>query len=132
MLRIAVVLLALGIIGWSAAAGAHGKATERYIPIGQSPDSGRYTVLGTLTAIEPAARAVHIDRDGAALTVSVTDATGIWLDRSKLKVTNLTLRLDQLTPGRRVEVRCGGNRCGTHIVAEWIKVEGAAGDMASR
>jgi hypothetical protein len=52
-LRIAAVLIALGIMGWSAAAGAHGKATERDIPIGQSPDSGRYTVLGRLAASSP-------------------------------------------------------------------------------
>src|SRR5687767_1905592 len=89
----------------------HGKATERYIPIGHSPDSGRYTLQGTLDAVDGKARAIRIRAGTARHTILITDDTALWLDRSKLEMTNLLLRFDQLAVGTHVEARCANSAC---------------------
>ena len=97
---------------------AHGqKATERYIPLGQSPGvSKKYTYLGTIEAIAPAKRTIS----AGGRTVMITDATRIWLDRSQLKQTALVGSISDLKQGQTVEIKYDDPA--RPKVAEWIKV----------
>ena len=115
---LAAVLLAL-----SCPPGAFGqKATEQFIPIGQSPGlSEQYTYRGSLEAVDAASRTVTVE----GRSVQVTDATRIWLDRSASRQSNLAAGFDALQPGREVEI---------HYVdieqrerAAWIKIAPAGG-----
>jgi hypothetical protein len=97
---------------------AHGqKAVERYIPIGQSPGiSNRYSYIGVIEAVDPQQRTVT----AGGHAVQVTGETHIWLDRSLLKLTNLTGSFNDLQKGRTVEIYTGTAQS---QVAEWVKVQ---------
>ena len=101
---------------------AHGQnQTERYIPIGQSPGvSGKSTWIGTVEATDPKARTITVAAADGRYTVTVTERTRIWLDRSQLKQTALGGSYGDLRPGRRVEVKYGDAK--GERIAEWIKV----------
>ena len=100
------------------------KATEMYVPIGQSVGlSGRHTLIGRIAAADAASRSLRLD--GGATTpagVRVDERTVIWLDRSGLRQPNSYGSYADLQPGRRIEVKFVGNdrAAGT---AEWIKVD---------
>ncbi len=96
-------------------------ATERYIPIGQSPGlSQRYTYTGKIKKQDQKARAVVVSDGGERRAVSVTPATKIWLDRSKRGRETRDGSFEDCRKGRRVEIKyADANR----QVAEWIKVE---------
>jgi len=102
---------------------AHGqKATERYIPIGQSPGlSGKYTSIGLITEVNARAHTITIADPAGARTVKITDKTHIWLDRSKLKRSNVSGPFTDLQKGRRVEVKYADPE--RRQIAEWVKVE---------
>lgn len=102
---------------------AHGqKATERYIPIGQSPGiSGKYSSIGALSNVDARTRLITIADAAGPKTVKITDTTRIWLDRSKMKQSSLTGKFSDLVKGRRVEVKY--QHPGDAKIAEWVKVE---------
>ena len=104
---------------------AHGqKSTEQYIPIGQSPGlSGKYSSIGSIADVNARARTITITIPDSAgpKVVQITDTTRIWLDRSKLKKSNISGKFADLVKGRRVEVMVGYPD--RRDVAEWIKVE---------
>jgi hypothetical protein len=102
---------------------AHGqKATEQFIPIGQSPGvSQKYTSIGAIAAVDAGARTVTIADPAGRRTVRVTDKTRIWLDRTKLKQSNLSGSFADLQTGRRAEVKYEDPA--RRDVAEWVKVE---------
>lgn len=102
---------------------AHGqKQTERFIPLGQSPGlSGKSTIIGKIEKTDPTRRAVVIAGANQNYTVTLTERTRIWLDRSKLKMTALTGSYADLQVGRRIEVKY--EDLDRKQVAEWIKVE---------
>jgi len=102
---------------------AHGqKATEQFIPIGESPGvSRKLTSIGEIVEVNAAARTVTIADSAGRQTVRVTDQTRIWLDRTKLKQTNLNGSFADLRAGRRVEVKYADPA--RRDVAEWVKVE---------
>ncbi len=102
---------------------AHGqKATEQYIPIGESPGvSHKYSSIGAVAAVNPATQTVTIADPAGPRTVRITEKTRIWLDRTKLKETNIPGRFADLQPGRRVEVKYADPE--RRDVAEWVKVE---------
>jgi hypothetical protein len=102
---------------------AHGqKATEQFIPIGQSPGvSEKYTSIGEIADVNAAARTVTIADPAGRRTVRITDKTRIWLDRTKLKQSNLSGSFADLQKGRRAEVKYEDP--GRRDVAEWVKVE---------
>ena len=98
------------------------KATEQYIPIGQSPGlSGKLTYLGAITQISATSQTITVRDTSAPLAVRMSKATRIWLDRSKLKQTNISGTWADLKPGRRVEVKFVDPK--RRDVAEWVKVE---------
>lgn len=121
-------LLVLGV--WMPAVQGH-IGTERYIPIGMSPGiSGEHSYIGEIeevphtTAAEagPEAHAMRMERaDGRDVTVYMNEYTRIYLDRSKVRKTNLRGDYSDCRPGRRVEVKFRNND--PTQPAEWIKVE---------
>jgi len=102
---------------------AHGQeATERYIPIGQSPGvSGKLTSIGEITEVDPRERTVTIAEPAGRHTVRITDKTRIWIDRSKLKLTSVTGSFGDLQTGRRVEAKYEDPA--SREAADWVKVE---------
>jgi len=102
---------------------AHGqRATERYIPLGQSPGvSQKLTRIGEIAEVDESKRTVTIADPAGRWTVGITDQTRIWLDRTKLKQPNLTGSFTDLHKGRRVEVKYQDPE--RREVADWVKVE---------
>lgn len=102
---------------------AHGqKSTERYIPIGQSPGlSGKYTSIGLITDVNTRTRTITIADTAGPKTVQIADTTRIWLDRSKLRKSNISGRFTDLVKGRRVEAKYQYPQRGQAV--EWVKVE---------
>jgi hypothetical protein len=102
---------------------AHGqKATERYIPLGQSPGlSQKYTSIGEIADVDPREQTVTILEPTGRRTVKITQQTRIWVDRTKLKQTNVTGSFADLQKGRRVEVKYDDPE--RRQVADWVKVE---------
>jgi hypothetical protein len=98
------------------------KMTEQFIPIGQSPGlSQKYTSIGEITQVNPQERTITIADPAGARTVKVSAKTHIWLDRTKLKQTNLVGGFADLQKGRRVEVKYEDAE--RRDVADWVKVE---------
>jgi len=118
LVRTLVLIAALGGIP-----PAHGQeATERYIPIGQSPGvSGTLTSIGEIAEVDPRERTVTIAEAAGRRTVRITDKTRIWIDRSKLKLTNLTGSFGDLEKGRLMEVKYEDPA--DRQIADWVKVE---------
>lgn len=98
------------------------KATEQFIPIGQSPGvSQKYASLGVIDSVSVQQQTVTIAEPSVRRTVRITGKTNIWLDRSKLRLPNLRGRFADLQKGRRVEVKYLDPE--SRQVAEWVKVE---------
>lgn len=102
---------------------AHGQMeTERYIPIGQSPGvSQKQTSIGAIAEVDAAGRTVTVADQAGRRTVTITEKTRIWLDRTKLKQANLNGSFTDLQKGRRVEVKYEDPV--RRQVADWVKVE---------
>ena len=123
--RLFGIALVIAALGASTPAFGH-PATERFIPIGQSPGvSNKLTVVGTVQRVDPAARSITVVGSSGAVTVRIQDKTRIWLDRTKLKKTNLDASFADLALGRTVEVRFVDP--GRKQIADWVKVEAPAG-----
>jgi hypothetical protein len=110
-------------VALAGAAAAH-PATEQFIPIGASPGPG--VVQGTAGAVaEPSAAGgepiVSVENaTGAELGVYVvTDQTRIYIDRSAQGLPGLVGTIDDVQPGRVIEVRIADPET---RAAEWIKV----------
>lgn len=119
MRTLAVAALALAFAG---SAFAH-PATEQFIPIGQSPGPG--VVQGTAAPVaEPASGGAPIvaveNASGAELgAYVVTEHTRIYVDRSSQGLPNLVGTLNDVQPGRVIEVRILDPQTRE---ADWIKV----------
>ena len=113
--------MALVLVCAGPPAGAQ-KATEQYIPIGQSPGlSRKYTSIGPIAEVNVRDQTVTIADPGGARTVRITEKTRIWLDRSKIKQPNLRGLFADLQKGRLVEVKYLD--VDRRQIADWIKVE---------
>jgi hypothetical protein len=115
--RFLAIVVAAGVIGSSLETLAQ-EATEMYIPIGLSPGiSGKTTVIGTVQAMDAAARTLTVAGPSGTRTFAVTPKTRIWQDRSESKQANKAGSLADLQQGRRVEVKA------LPAGADWIKVQ---------
>ncbi len=117
-------ILAFGaLLGFAEPALAQ-RMTEQFIPIGRSPGvSGTYSVIGTVEAVDRAARTVRIAGPQGAVTLAFTDSTRIWIDRSEQRQSALVGSITDLVVGRRIEAKyLGPDR---RDAADWIKVAGA-------
>ncbi|TMA26745.1 MAG: hypothetical protein E6J87_21855 [Deltaproteobacteria bacterium] len=123
MHRLGVVSAALlvGLVLCSASS-AHGqRATERFIPIGESPGvSGKLTMIGTIAAVEPERRRIRIAGPGGPVTLAITKSTEIWLDRHELGQSAAHGSLADCQIGRTVEAKYTDPS--KRDVAEWVKV----------
>jgi hypothetical protein len=119
-----VALVGLSGLLAAGAPAAH-EMTERYIPVGRSPGlSGRYSVIGTVQAVNPRDQTVVIAGPTGTWTAKITERTKIWVDRSRLRLTNLKGTFADLRPGLAVEVKHVGHARGISSgPAEWIKVQ---------
>lgn len=107
-----------GLLTWSPSVHAQ-RATERYIPVGQSPGvSGVTSYIGSVVAVDAQGRSFTVGAE-APRTIRVTVRTRIWLDRSSQRQTNDAGRLADLRPGRKVEVLFADE---ARTIADWIKV----------
>lgn len=112
---------ALVSLAFASAAAAH-PATEQYVPIGQSPGPG--SVQGTAAPVaEPASGGpsiVGVERAGTEVgAYVVTERTRIYVDRSAQGLPNLVGTINDVQPGRVIEVRIADPATRE---AEWIKV----------
>ncbi len=97
------------------------QTTERYIPVGRSPGvSGTYSYIGEVEGVNAANRTITVRGPEGSRTISVTERTKIWLDRSELRQTNTSGSFSDLTVGKRVEVKYEDDE--TKDSATWIKV----------
>lgn len=112
---------ALFVLLLSAAPAAAQQATERFIPLGQSPGiSGTRTDMGVIVAADAAAGTVTFGAGAERHTVRLTPQTNIWVDRTRYGKTNLMGRFEDLVAGRALEVRYVDPA--TRETADWIKV----------
>lgn len=112
---------ALGLAPLPAAAQ---QATERFIPLGQSPGiSGKTAMMGTVVAYSGGMLTLSSPAYPTPQQVRVTPATLIWLDRTALRESNVAGSPADLLPGRRIEIRFVEPT--SRAAAAWIKVEAA-------
>lgn len=98
------------------------KATELYIPIGQSPGlSGKYTVLGKIDQVDLENRIITMSDAAGSYTVKVTEGTFIYLDKSREQLSNTYGSLADCRAGDKIEVKWKDNVRGKSV--EWIKVQ---------
>lgn len=118
--RSTAVLLAMGLLQTASLSHAQ-KATERFIPVGQSPGvSGILSFIGDLRDVDLQNGTVTVGEGQGAHTVNVTSDTDIWLDRSQSGETTSIGGMEDLEPGRRVELKYVDAE--TRDAAEWIKI----------
>lgn len=94
------------------------EATERYIPIGESPgvsDDG--SLIGVVDELDYESGELRVRVDNEMKTVFVDRKTRYYIDRSASRRSNVLGTLRDCRAGRRVEVAMNQN--GT---AEWIKI----------
>ena len=119
-LGIAVLLVSLCA---AVPAAAH-KATERFIPIGQSPGVSRVqTEIGKIEGVDPRRQSVTISTSSGILVIGIRHDSKIWVDRSKSKQTSLVGSFADLKSGSTIEVKFADPA--RKQFADWVKVEAA-------
>ena len=120
--RLLVVVLVLLGGAWYAFAQ---EATEQFIPIGQSHGvSGKLSVIGEIDSYDEGLRVLTVSAETGTESVTLTDHTFIWLDRSELKQANVAGATADLEKGRKVEVKMKEQE--GQQIAEWVKVQAPA------
>lgn len=100
------------------------RATEGYIPIGQSPGiSGKTAMMGTIISIEGEMLTVASPAYPSPQRMRLLPASRIWVDRSAARQPNVAGAATDLRPGRRVEVKFTDSERRDAI--DWVKVEAA-------
>ena len=98
------------------------KATELYIPLGQSPGlSDEYNLIGRIDAVDSQKRTLSVVGSAGSFTVHTTDDTMIFLDNSRLRQPNRYGTFSDVKPSIMVEVRFEAGK--RHRPAEWIKLQ---------
>lgn len=99
------------------------KATEIFIPIGESPGlSGKHSIMGEIDSVDYQSYTMTITDSSGSYTVKVMGDTRIWLDKSALKLTNVNGTIEDCQAGRFVEVKYKNPEKQAKMQAEWIKV----------
>ena len=98
------------------------KATELYIPVGKSPGlSGKYSATGRIEQVNYQNNTLTMSSGSGTYTVKVSERTMIFLDRSKMRQSNLYGSFADCKKGMMLEVRFEKDERGRP--AEWIKLE---------
>ena len=110
---------ALALMSMSAASAQ--QTTEQYIPSGKSPGaSGTYSYIGKIVAVDADYRSITVEDETGRHELKLSDATHIWLDRTKRKRKNTPGTFEDCEVGRSVEVMHLRDDSRT---AAWIKIE---------
>ena len=116
---LATILFTISLSGTPVVYGQ--QTTEQFIPIGQSPGiSNKYSYIGSIIAVDRDANTLTVESERGTKKIRVLPKTRIWLDRSKVKRTNITANYSDCEVGRTVEVMYDHD---DHDVADWIKIE---------
>ena len=94
------------------------RATEQFIPLGQSP--GISSVIGQIGAVDRSAQTVTVETPAGEQSVRITEQTRIWLDRSSFRQSTLAGGIGDLRAGQQIEVKFLDDL--RRDSAEWIKV----------
>lgn len=98
------------------------KATELFIPVGQSPGlSDVYNLIGRIDAVDNQNRSLTVTGSTGRFTVHTTEDTLIFLDKSMLQQPNRYGTFSDVKPSIMVEVRFEAGK--RHRPAEWIKLQ---------
>jgi hypothetical protein len=124
MLKVVIGVFAIGVLLLGGTPSAYGqKATEMFIPIGQSPGlSNKISIIGTIETIDARTRTMVVAGPSGSWNATITDRTKIWLDKSKLRLPNQKGTFTDLQKGLLAEVKyeqAGVSRG----PADWIKVQ---------
>jgi hypothetical protein len=117
----AIYTISIIVFGFCALALAE-KTTELYLPFGKSPGlSGKFTLIGTIAEINPQDQTLTLMTGASGTyTVTTTEYTLIFIDKSKLRQPNRYGTYSDFKTGMRVEVRFEADK--RHRPAEWIKL----------
>ncbi len=116
-------LATLAILFFTGTAHAQ-KATEIYIPIGKSPGlSGKTTAIGTIENVSYDDNTMTVRGPRRTWRVKIEACTNIWIDRSRIRKTNLYGTMADCRQGRLVEIKFQDNRPRDGATCEWIKVQ---------
>ena len=118
-------LLLAGLTAACSAPAFAQKATEMYVPIGQSAGlSGKHTMMARVQSVDASARSITLVQDNATQTVKLGAKMPLWIDRSKQQQSNSAGTLADIRPGMLAEVKfVNNNRAAGE--AEWVKVQSA-------
>jgi hypothetical protein len=98
------------------------KASELYIPVGQSPGlSDEYNLIGRIDAVDYQNRSLTVTDSTGRFTVHTTEYTLILLDKSMQRQPNRYGTFSEIKPSIIVEVRFEAGK--RHRPAEWIKLQ---------
>ena len=98
------------------------KATEIFIPVGQSPGvSGSYSIIAKIDVVKSDDQTINISNSSGSYTVKIMEQTQIWLDRSKLKMTNKVGSFSDLKSNLTIEVRYTDKERKGEAV--WVKIQ---------
>ena len=124
MLKLFKRVIAASTLLWGLSPVYGQKAAEIFIPVGQSPGlSGKHTSIGKITAIDAREQTIAVADSAGSYTVKITERTQIWLDKSKLKLTNQKGAFADFRKDLLVEVKYEDNQRRDKVPAEWIKVQ---------
>lgn len=100
------------------------QAAEIFIPIGKSPGiSDGNSLIGEIESVSNGNKVLTITNPAGKFTVKINKKTNIWLDKSKIKKSNITGSVADCQPGRRVEINYSEPERTSLMTARWIKVE---------
>jgi hypothetical protein len=88
--------------------------------------SQKYTSIGQIDGVDAQNRTVTVAGAAETHTVTVTDRTTIWIDRTALKLPSKTGSFADLRTGRSIEVKYEDHDRKTF--ADWIKIAPAAAE----
>jgi hypothetical protein len=123
ILKHTTTIIVIAVFCWMSHTTYAQKETELFIPLGQSPGiSGKLSVMGKCGTITPRDSVVSFMQEpGGMKTCRMNYCTAIYLDRSKLKLTNTKGSLADIKPGSIIEVKLVDNK--PNGLIEWIKVQ---------
>ena len=124
MLKIVIGMVGIGVLLLGGNPSAYGqKATEMFIPIGQSPGlSNKTSFIGTIETIDVRTQTITVAVLSGSWSATITNRTKIWLDKSKLRLPNQKGTFTDLQKGLLAEVKYEGAG-GSSGPADWIKVQ---------
>lgn len=125
MLKPLMSAIGIAVFLWGSATPAHAqRATEMYIPLGQSPGlSGKHTVVGKIKTINAQDRTLTIVGSAGTHSATITGRTKIWLDRSRLRLANQKGTFSDCQEGRTVEIKYEDPKQMGRGAAEWVKIQ---------